>query len=174
MTKHDFKIHTVETAPDASRRDLSSVQQKYGRVPNLFAVMAESPAALRAYLALSEIFQGNGLSAIEQQVVILAASVANGCDYCVVAHSRGARMAGVPDDTISAIEGRKPLPDGRHEALRRMVTALVEKRGWVPDQEVQAFLESGYSRSQLLDVMVGVSMKTLSNYINHIVDTPKG
>lgn len=174
MTKHEFRIHTVDTAPEAFRRDLSSVQQKYGRVPNLFAVTAESPAALRAYLSLSEIFQSSGLTAVEQQVVILAASVANKCDYCVAAHSRGAKMAGVPDETIAAIKDRKPLQDGKLEALRGMVTAMVEKRGWVPDDEVQAFLKSGYSKSQLLDIMVGVSMKTLSNYINHLVDTPAG
>jgi hypothetical protein len=64
MTKHEFRIHTAETAPEASRRDLSSVQQKYGRVPNLFAGTAESPAALRAYLSLSEIFQGPGLMTV--------------------------------------------------------------------------------------------------------------
>lgn len=174
MTKHDFKIHTLDTAPEESRRDLAGVQQKYGRVLNLFAATAESPAALRAYLSLSEIFQRTGLSAVEQQIVILAASVANKCEYCVGAHSRGAKMAGVSEATISAIKQHQPLEDRKLEGLRRMVTAIVEQRGWVADDEVQAFFAHGYTRSQLLDIMVGVSMKTLSNYINHIVDTPAG
>lgn len=174
MTKHDFRLHTVETAPAAARANLTSVKQKYGKIPNLFAVAAESPAALDAYLSLSTIFQNSGLGPAEQQIVILAASVANKCDYCVAAHSRGAKAAGVPDDIIQSVKDQVALPDRKLEALRRMVTEIVEKRGWVPDTEVQAFLNAGYSRSQLLDVMVGVSMKTLSNYINHLADPPPG
>ncbi len=172
MTKHDFKLHTIETAPEASRKDLAEVKQKYGRLPNFFAVAAESPAAVHAYLSLSDIFRNTALSALEQNIVILTASVENKCDYCVAAHSRGAKMAGVPDDVIKSIKDRIPLKDTKAEALHRLVGQLVEKRGWLPDAEVQAFLSSGYSKSQLLDVMVGVSMKTLSNYINHLADPP--
>ena len=81
-------------------------------------------------------------------------------------------MAGVPEDVISAIKAGVPLPDERTEALRRLVSQIVDKRGWLSDTDVQAFFGQGYSRSQLLDVMVGVSMKTLSNYINHLADPP--
>jgi len=172
VAKHDFKLHTVETAPEASRKNLSDVKQKYGRVPNFFAVAAESPAAVDAYLSLSNIFGKTTLSPVDQQVVILAASAENKCDYCVAAHSRGAKAAGVPDDVVKAIRERTPLKDPKTEALRRLVSRIVGQRGWLSDVEVQEFLGSGYSKSQLLDVMVGVSMKTLSNYINHLADPP--
>ena len=172
MTKHDFKLHTIETAPEAARKDLADVKQKFGRVPNFFAVTAESPAAINAYVSLSNIFRTTGLTPAEQQIVILTVSVENKCGYCVAAHSRGAKMAGVPEDVISAIKAGVPLPDERTEALRRLVSQIVDKRGWLSDADVQAFLGQGYSRSQLLDVMVGVSMKTLSNYINHLADPP--
>jgi uncharacterized peroxidase-related enzyme len=172
MTKHDFKLHTIETAPEASRKDLTQVKQKFGRVPNFFAVTAESPAATNAYVSLSNIFQTTALTPAEQQIVILTASVENKCAYCVAAHSRGAKMAGVPEESINAIRNRIPLKDAKTEALRRLVSQIVDKRGWLSDTDVQAFLNQGYSRSQLLDVMVGVSMKTLSNYINHLTDPP--
>lgn len=172
MTKHDFKLHTIETAPEASRKNLAEIKQKYGRLPNFFAVAAESPAAVHAYLSLSDIFRNTALSPVEQNIVILTASVENKCDYCVAAHSRGAKMAGVPDDVINSIKNRIPLSDTKAEALHRLVSQIVEKRGWLPDADVQTFLSSGYSKSQLLDVMVGVSMKTLSNYINHLADPP--
>ena len=172
MTKHDFKLHTIETAPEAARKDLADVKQKFGRVPNFFAVTAESPAAINAYVSLSNIFRTTALTPAEQQIVILTASVENKCGYCVAAHSRGAKMAGVPEDVISAIKAGVPLPDERTEALRRLVSQIVDKRGWLSDTDVQAFFGQGYSRSQLLDVMVGVSMKTLSNYINHLADPP--
>jgi uncharacterized peroxidase-related enzyme len=172
MTKHDFKLHTIETAPEASRNALAEVNKKFGRVPNFFGVTAESPAATNAYVSLSNIFQTTALTPAEQQIVILTASVENKCDYCVAAHSRGAKMAGVPEDAINAIKARTPLKDAKTEALRRLVSQIVDKRGWLSDADVQAFLNQGYSRSQLLDVMVGVSMKTLSNYINHLTGPP--
>lgn len=172
MTKHDFKLHTPDTAPEAARGHLTQVKQRYGRVPNFFAVAAESPAAIQAYLSLAKVFGETGLSPTEQQIVILTASVENKCDYCVAAHSRGAKMAGVPEDVIQAIRDRAPLKDAKTEALHRLASQIVERRGWVSDDEVQNFFKQGYSRSQLLDVIVGVSMKTLSNYINHVSDVP--
>ena len=95
MTKHDFKLHSIETAPEASRDALAQVNKKFGRVPNFFGITAESPAATNAYISLSNIFQTTALTPAEQQIVILTASVENRCDYCVAAHSRGAKMAGV-------------------------------------------------------------------------------
>jgi uncharacterized peroxidase-related enzyme len=172
IAKHDFKLHTIETAPEASRKDLAEVKQKFGRVPNFFAIAAESPAAVNAYVSLSNIFRTTGLTPAEQQIVILAASVENKCDYCVAAHCKGAKMAGVPEDAINAIKARGSLEDAKTEALRRLVSQIVDKRGWVSDADVRAFLDRGYSKSQLLDVVVGISMKTLSNYINHLTDPP--
>lgn len=172
MTKHAFKVHTLETAPEAARKDLLDVKQKYGRVPNFFAVAAESPAAVNAYVALSNVFRSTALTPAEQQIVILAASVENKCEYCVAAHSKGAKAAGVSDDVIKSITSRSRLKDPKIEALRHLVSQIVEKRGWISDAEVQEFFSHGYTKSQLLDVMVGVSMKTLSNYINHLTDPP--
>jgi uncharacterized peroxidase-related enzyme len=172
MTKHDFRLHSLDTAPEASRKDLEQVKQKFGRVPNFFAVAAESPAAVNAYLSLSKVFQTTTLTPAEQQIVILTASVENKCEYCVAAHSRGAKTAGVPDDVIKAVTERAPLNDPKTEALRHLVSQIVGKRGWLSDTEVQAFFNHGYTKAQLLDVMVGISMKTLSNYINHLTDPP--
>jgi len=172
MTKHDFRLHSLDTAPEGARTDLQQVKEKFGRVPNFFAVAAESPAAVKAYLSLANTFQTTALTPAEQQIVILTASVENKCEYCVAAHSRGAKAAGVPDDVIKAVANRSPLSDPKLEALRKIVSQIVEKRGWLSDAEVQAFFSHGYSKAQLLDVMVGVSMKTLSNYINHLTDPP--
>jgi uncharacterized peroxidase-related enzyme len=172
MTKHDFRLHTLDTAPEASRKDLEQVKQKFGRIPNFFAVAAESPAAVNAYLSLSNIFRTTALTLAEQQIVILAASVENKCEYCVAAHSRGAKAAGVPEDVIKAITTRRPLKDPKLEALRHLVSQVFEKSGWLSEADVQAFFARGYTKAQLLDVMVGVSMKTLSNYINHLTDPP--
>src|SRR6516162_10678452 len=141
MTKHDFKLHTLETAPEPSRKDLADIKQKFGRVPNFFAVTAESPAAINAYVTLSNIFRTTALTPAEQQIVILTASVENKCVYCVAAHSKGAKMAGVPEDAIHAIKAKIPLKDPKTEALRRLVSQVIDKRGWLSDVDVQAFLD---------------------------------
>lgn len=172
MTKHDYRLHTIDSAPTAARPDLEEVKRKFGRIPNFFAVAAESPAAVRAYLALSDAFRTTALTPAEQQIVILAASVENKCDYCVAAHSRGAKAAGVPEETIRTIVQSANLEDARTEALRLLVTQIVQKRGWLSEDDVQAFLGQGYTKAQVLDVIVGVSMKTLSNYINHLAAPP--
>lgn len=172
MTKHDFRLHSIDTAPEASRKNLEQVKLKFGRVPNFFAVAAESPAAVDAYVSLSNIFRTTEFTPAEQQIVILAASVENKCEYCIAAHSKGARAAGVPDDVIRAVVNRAPLGDARLEALRKIVSQIVERRGWLSDADVTMFLGHGFTKAQLLDVMVGISMKTLSNYINHLTDPP--
>jgi AhpD family alkylhydroperoxidase len=128
MTKHDFKLHTIETAPEAGRKGLADVKQKFGRVPNFFAVAAESPAAINAYVSLSKIFRASGLTPAEQQIVILAASVENKCAYCVAAHSKGAKLAGVPEHEIDAIKNKQPMQDAMTEALRLLVSQVVDKR----------------------------------------------
>ncbi|MFO8154311.1 carboxymuconolactone decarboxylase family protein [Thioalkalivibrio sp.] len=167
----EFPYHTPDTAPEAARPMLEDAGRQYGMVPNLYAKMAEAPALLEAYLQVSAIFARSSLSTTEQQVVLLAASRTNQCGYCMGAHSVLADMAEVPVETTDAIRDDRPIPDPRLEALRRFTNQLVERRGWLDDAEVQTFLDAGFTRENLLDVIVGVGQKTLSNYTNHIAGT---
>ena len=110
--------------------------------------------------------------AVAQQVVLVAASMANGCHYCVAAHTAGLKMAGLADDQIGALRSESPLADPKLEALRVFTSAVVQHRGHVSDADLQTFLAAGYERAQVFEVLLGVAMKTLSNYSNHIADTP--
>lgn len=167
----NFDIHTVETAEASAAEMLGDINRAYGFIPNLYGVFAESPATLRAYMSLGKIFDESSFSATERQLIILAASRYNECDYCVAAHSVVAGMQKVPADVIEAIREDRPIDDRKLEALRTFTTAVVEKRGWVSDADVSAFVTVGYSKAQILEVLLGVSFKTLSNYTNHIADT---
>jgi uncharacterized peroxidase-related enzyme len=145
----------------------------FGFVPNLIGVMASSPALAEAYLVLAAIFdQKTALSPAERQVVLLAVSRFHECRYCVAAHTMTADMYGVPPAVVEAIRNDQPIPAPRLEALRRLVTALVERRGHLPEAELHAFLAAGYTPGQLLDTLVGVAQKTLSNFTNHLAGTP--
>lgn len=165
-------VHTMETAPESSRPLLEGAKRKNGFVPNLLGVLAEAPAALEAYISVSDLLAKSSLTAAERETVLIAASIKNGCDYCVAAHSTIARMQKVPEEVIDGVREGTPVPDRRIEALRRFTETLVEKRGWATEQEVQDFLGAGFSRQQVLEVVLGVTLKTLSNYTNNLVDTP--
>ena len=167
-----FNVHTKETAPTKSAELLGNAEKVFGFIPNLLGVFAESPATLKAYLTIGQIFDESSFSATERQVVALAASRFNECRYCVAAHSVVADLQKVPADVIEAIRNDQPIADSKLEVLRTFTTAVVEKRGWVSDDEIAAFLAAGYSRAQILEVILGISLKTLSSYSNHIADTP--
>ncbi len=167
-----FKVHSVESAPQAARGALQGLQEMFGFIPNIAAVMGEAPGVLKAYLAMLEQFESGTLSPAEQQVVLLTTSFTNRCTYCVAAHSTIATLKHVPEDVIEALRRGEPLGDPRLEALRRMTAAIVENRGFVGETQVREFLDTGFTRAQLLEVVLGVAMKTLSNYMNHITETP--
>src|SRR5512138_2335358 len=168
-----FVAHTVESAPAESRPMLEGIRRSFGFVPNLFGVFAESPAALRGALAIYEAFSSSSLSAAEQQLVMLAVSEANDCEYCVAAHSTLAkRIAKVDPALVDAVRQRAPLADAKLDALATFTRSVVEQRGLLPDAEVDAFLAAGYTRAQVIEVLLGVGMKTFNNYVDHIAHTP--
>jgi uncharacterized peroxidase-related enzyme len=171
MTK--FTAHTIETAPAESQPLLQGIKRSFGFVPNLFGVFAESPAALRGGLAIFEAFSKSTLSSAEQQLVMLAASEANDCEYCVAAHSTIAkRMAKVDSALVDSTRRREPLADAKLDALVTFTRNVVEQRGMLADAEVAAFLEGGYTKAQVIEVLLGVGMKTFNNYVDHIAHTP--
>lgn len=167
-----FKVHTIDTAPVQSVPFLQNAQKSMGFVPNLIGVLAESPAAVEGYLTLMSIFDKSSLTQVERQVAILAISRINECDYCMAAHSVVASSQNVPADVIQAIRNDQPIADAKLEALRTFAATVIEKRGWLSDDDVATFRSAGYSQAQVLEVVLAASLKTLSNYANHVAETP--
>ena len=167
-----FTIHTIDTAPEAAKGDLRMAGKSMGFVPNLLGVLAEAPIALRAYLELTDLLGKSSLTPIEQQVMMIAGSVSNGCGYCVAAHSTVGTMVKMPATVLEALRKGTVVPDSKLEALRSFTSELLNKRGHVSDQRIQEFLEAGYTRQNVLEVVFAIAMKTLSNYTNHLADTP--
>lgn len=167
-----LEVKSIENAPDEAQPLLEKAKQKYGFVPNLLGVMANAPPLLEAYMTLAGLFEKTSLSAVEQQVVLLTISVTNECRYCVAAHTGIAQMHDVPETVIQALRGGWEIDDEKLEALRRFTAAVVEKRGWPDEQAKRAFVQAGYDDAQGLEVVLAVGMKTLSNYTNHMAQTP--
>ena len=168
----NYVLHTKDTAPSASLETLQSVQKAYGFLPNLIATFAESPSITKAYVALGEIFEDTEFSAAEKQVILLTVSRYHECAYCMAAHSSLAQMKHVPQHVIDAVRDDRPIDDARLEALHSFTRKLVDQRGWVTDEDTETFINAGYSKANVLDVILGIGFKTLSNYTNHIATTP--
>jgi len=172
-TRNDFPMHEKTQAPEPSRPLLDQVEKGYGFVPNIFKVFAESPAATQAYLSLNDILRNHtAFSAQEQETVLLAISAHNGCGYCVAAHTGAAEGANLDPKVIEALRHNQTLPDAKLDALARFAQRVITKQGWVDDGDIRAFLDAGYTHRHILDTLVALSMKTLSNYVNHMADTP--
>lgn len=168
----EFTLHTQESAPEDSRPLLDNSLKAFGMIPNLHAVMAESPQHLEAYQKLHELFQQTSLSVVEQTVVWMTINVEHACHYCVPAHTAIAHMQKVNDGVIDALRKADPLEDDKLEALRQFTLKVVRQRGVVSDADVDAFLSAGYSKRQVLDIILGLAQKVMSNYVNHLADTP--
>ena len=167
-----FPVHSCETAPEGSKPILAAVQKKFGFVPNLFRVMAEAPAAAEAYMAVMDIFEASSLSDAEKQTVLLSVSFVNECEYCMAAHSMVAGMKNVAAEIIEALRAGTTLPDTKLDALAALTRSVVETRGWPTEAAKETFFAAGYGTAEYLEVIVGVTVKTLSTYVNHAADTP--
>jgi len=169
MTK--FTKYTIDTAPEASKPILESVKAAFSFVPNLQANMAESPELLAGYSTLWDLFSKSTLTPHEQQVVYLTSNFENECHYCMAGHTTLAKMQKMDWAVIEALREGGIIPDAKLEALHRFTTIVVRERGFATDADVDAFLAAGYTRRNVLEVVLGVATKVMSNYTNHIAHT---
>lgn len=163
-----FTRHTLETASPEGRKLLENIQASYGFIPELFAYMIEAPIAVEAYVQLNTILSRGSFPPAQLQTALLAVSVKNGCSFCAIAHEAMARRFGVLPQTIAAIKESIDVQDPRDRALVFLTQTIVEKRGWIEDDELQQFFDAGFTRQQVFELMVVVAIKTLSNYSNHL------
>lgn len=170
MTK--FTLHTIDSAPEGSKAALAAVAAAWKFIPNLHRGLAESPETLTAYDTLFGLFARSSLTAAEQQVVYLSAIYVNECEYCMAGHSVLAKMAQLSDQAVQAIRDNQPIVDARLEALRRFTQAMVRQRGMVGDQAIDTFLEAGFTKRNVLEVILAIATKVISNYTNHVAHTP--
>ncbi len=164
---------TLENSDDQQKSVLEQGQQALGFIPNMFANMANVPALLQVYLdAYGQFREHSTFSPAEQEVVLLTVSRHNGCSYCMAAHSMIAdQMSGVPKADLEKLRNGQPLQDEKLAALNRFARHMLETQGMPRQAEVEHFLAAGFKESQILEVVLAVAIKTLSNYSNHLFKT---
>ena len=172
-----FTLHEIFTAPAASAEILEGIRKGWGLVPNLHRILAESPAALEAYSALWGIAEKTGFTPQERNIASLAIIYENECTYCMacmVRHTNLSRMAKVDNGAIAAVREGRPIADRKLEALRQFAAKDTRQRGVVSQADVAAFKAAGYDNRAVLDVLVLAATKLISNYTNHLAQTPLG
>jgi AhpD family alkylhydroperoxidase len=168
----DFPIYTTDTAPEESKIALAHAKETFGFIPNLEGVFAQAPSLLKGSMALWNLFEATSFTPVEQQVIYLTANYEHECHYCMAAHSGLAKMIGMSADDIQALRDGRLLSDPKLQALRQFTQRLIQARGWLDDSEIEAFLAAGYTQQQVLEVILGIAIKILHNYTNHIAKTP--
>lgn len=159
-----------ENAQGQAKELLDAVAATFGAVPNLFRVAAQSPAALDGLLKLFGAVGAGVLSAKVRESIALAVAEANGCDYCLSAHSAISRNAGLSGGEIEAARQARS-DDAKTARLLAFAVGLVKRRGLVSRTEVENLLNSGVSAGEVVEVVANVALNTFTNTLNHVAGT---
>jgi uncharacterized peroxidase-related enzyme len=162
---------SIDAAPADSRQLLNGVQRNLGIVPNLFRLVANSPAALRGYVGLLEALGAGALPAATQERIALAVAEANGCSYCVSAHTYLAKNVAKLDDTEIAANRAGSSNDPKAAAAVRFAVKVVHQRGHVGESDVRALKAAGYDDAQVVEIVQHVALNTWTNYLNEVAKT---
>ena len=174
-TERDFPIHSINSAPDASRPALDWYQENFGVVPNLAGVLAESPALLLSYWQLqNNLLENSTLNPQQINIVQTTVAHANECQYCVSGHTAFGKMEifNNTDEQLNAVREDKDFEDKQLNALREFTLRVLDNKGRMAMSQLLAFLDAGYTRAQALDVVACIAAKVMSNYANQIALTP--
>lgn len=167
-----FTYFDETTAPEESQPIMEQSRALFGMLPNMHRILAGAPATYEAYNTVYALFtQNTDFSPLEAQVIIMAANHENRCHYCMAGHTMGMKMGKMPDDVIEALREGHPIADPKLEALRTFVKELLDRRGHIGDERLQAFLDAGYSKKQALEVLCGLASKLISNFTNALAHT---
>jgi len=163
-----FTIHTAPTAPPASQKLLSGLQEQVGFIPNLAATMAGSPALLQAFLGLRQAAGATSWDPVSRELLSIAVGVEAGCRYCVAAHSTFARKSGASPEAVEAARSGKPLPDPRLESLVAFARAVVRRQGVRARAEELA--KTGIGPAQILDLLALIAVPALAGMVAELTE----
>ncbi|WP_407148549.1 carboxymuconolactone decarboxylase family protein [Bradyrhizobium sp. ORS 86] len=167
-----FPVHTLDSAPQASKASLRDVEARFGMIPNLAGAMATSPVLLQSFIGIFDKVHAGSFSEPQIQTVLLTDAVTNGCAWAVALHSALGLQAGLdPADVAAMRAGRSPADKGLG-ALSTLARTLIEKRGRLNEGDIERFLAAGFSKELLLEVITIVAASTITNYTGSVTNPP--
>ena len=165
-----FSVPTRDDVTPDNQAIFDNLKKALGFVPNLYATFAHSPTALGTYLALQN--AKSSLKPKEREVINLVVSQVNGCEYCLAAHTALGKMLGFTEAQILEIRRGRASFDPKLDGLARFVREVTEKRGHVSAAATDAFLAAGWSQANLVDAIMVVGDKSISNYLHGTTKIP--
>lgn len=169
---NSIEIHTIDSAPAESKPALRVLEQGLGFVPNLAATMAESPTLVSGFVDLRRTLAAGELTGVEREIVALATSLENRCDYCMATHSTFALMHGADESAVAAARAGAAPDDASLGALYRFARGLVARKGHVTERHIEELLDAGYSRAGMFEVVAQAGHTTLANLAHGISKAP--
>ena len=161
----------IEDAPTASQPLLHAVVKQLGSAPNLFRLVANSPAALEGYLALSGALAKGALTAATRERIALAVAEVNGCDYCLAAHTYLGQHVAKLDAAELAANRRGQSNDPHADVAVRFAAKVARERGHVSDADLGDLRAAGYTDAQIVEIVQHVALNTWTNYVNVVGGT---
>ena len=162
---------TIEAAPLASRPLLEAVKKQLGVAPNLFRLVANSPAALEGYVALIGALAKGALPPATRERIALAVAEVNGCSYCLSAHTYLGRNVANLDDAEMTANRSGSSNDAKAATAVRFAAKVARERGHVGDDDLRALRQAGYDDAQIIEIVLHVALNTWTNYINEVAKT---
>ena len=171
--KMQLPLVQFDEASETQKELLTITRKEYKMIPNMYRAMANQPALMKSYMDAYKGFRTHSnFSSVEQEVVFLTISVENNCSYCMAAHSIIADLVSkVPPNITDAIRTGAEIPDAKLKSLQEFTSIMLNKRGNPSEEDVRLFFENGYNEKHILDIILAISIKTISNYTNHIFHT---
>jgi AhpD family alkylhydroperoxidase len=167
-----FPIHSIESAPAQSKPVLQQLEQTFGFIPNIAGAMAESPVLIGAFIDLFQKVHAGTFNEAQIQTLLLTNAVTNACTWAVAFHTALALNQGLTSADVDAIRAGRVPEDRQHAALSTLTRTAIEKRGHLDTQDVGAFLEAGFRRDQVLEVLAVAAASTITNYVGNITQPP--
>jgi uncharacterized peroxidase-related enzyme len=165
-----FSVPARDEVTPENQALFDNLKKALGFVPNLFATFAHSPTALGAYLTLQN--AKSSLRPKEREVINLAVSEVNACEYCLAAHTALGKMLGFTEAQIAEVRRGRASFDAKLDALARFARDVAEQRGHVSAATTDAFLAAGWTQANLVDAIMVVGDKTISNYLHGVTKIP--
>lgn len=165
-----INVPTRQEVSSVNQAIFDNIEKRFGVVPNLFATMAHSGNALSSYMALQS--ARSTISGKAREVVNLVVSQVNECEYCLAAHTMVGKMSGLSDEQIVEIRRGRVSFDSKLDALARLTQGIVRNRGHVDPALVDSFFDAGWTKENLVDTIVAIGDKTITNYLHSTTQIP--
>ena len=167
-----FPIYTIESAPEQSKHALQSLKAAFGMVPNIAGAMATSPVLINSLVGLFQRVHGGSFTEAQIQILLLTNAVTNACSWAVAFHTTLALKERIDPADVDAIREDRVPKDLQYAALSILARTLIEKRGHLDDKDVDKFIDAGFGKDLLLEVIAVVAASTITNYTGSVTKPP--